>query len=244
MLVRKLLSNKEEKRCGMKWNIFNKSSEKMNELSNDSVDVIITSIPFNVGLVYGGCPDKRPLKDFISLMKNIIEECSRILKESGTIVIEVADSIVCDGYFVQLAALVQSLCVESGLFLETRHINEIPFEGLYYKPLDEDGNHSNCMQWLVFRGHPTVFQKGEVHHYEYPDNHEDGTSCDHPCPFPDDIIDKLLELSGFKSGDVVLDPFMGTGRLGQTVIKRGGVFWGYEENIKIFEKTKKDFDKI
>lgn len=40
-------------------------------------------------------------------MKNVIDECSRILKKDGRLIIEIADSVLTEGKFVQLAGLIK-----------------------------------------------------------------------------------------------------------------------------------------
>jgi DNA modification methylase len=57
----------------------------------------------------------------------------------------------------------------------------------------------------------------------------------HPCPFSFEIISKMLSIVEFSKGMTVLEPFMGTGRLGREVVKRGGKYIGYEIEKKHFD---------
>ena len=217
----------------------------MIEVESNSVDIIITSIPFNVGLIFGEYHDKNSLSQYSKVMKNVMAECSRVLNRNGVAIIEAADVIVCDGYFVQLAGLIQSFCIESGLFLGARHIdfmdasdyieNPIGEFGKYFNLVGADGNHSNCLQWLIFKKESCDFKNGEIYYSKYPDHRMEQLTERHPCPFPQEIIDKFLMLSNFKKGDTVLDPFMGTAKLGCHVLRRGGRYIGYEIDKKIYD---------
>jgi len=71
---------------------------------------------------------------------------------------------------------------------------------------------------------------GKIFYINYPSNEE----C-HPCPFSQEQIDTFLELLNFKKGDTLLEPFMGTGRLAEEALKRGGDYYGFELEKKHFD---------
>lgn len=68
----------------MNYTIFNKSSEIMDEIDTELIDLIFFSPPYNTGTRYEDGKDNLPLKEYISLMKNVIKECSRVLKQTDT----------------------------------------------------------------------------------------------------------------------------------------------------------------
>jgi site-specific DNA-methyltransferase (adenine-specific) len=51
----------------------------------------------------------------------------------------------------------------------------------------------------------------------------------HPAPFPLELPKRLIELYAF-TGEVVLDPFMGSGQTALAALDTGRVFIGYETN--------------
>ena len=50
---------------------------------------------------------------------------------------------------------------------------------------------------------------------------------DHPCPFPEEIPHRLIQLYSYK-GELVLDPFVGSGQTTKVAAKLGRKFVGYE----------------
>jgi len=60
----------------------------------------------------------------------------------------------------------------------------------------------------------------------------------HPAPFPVELPYRLIQLYSFK-GDVVLDPFMGSGQTALACLKTGRFYIGYEINedyVRLAEK--------
>jgi site-specific DNA-methyltransferase (adenine-specific) len=56
-----------------------------------------------------------------------------------------------------------------------------------------------------------------------------GSKKGHPCPFPEELPARLIELYSY-TGDLVLDPFTGSGTTGRVAIMLDRKFVGYEVN--------------
>jgi site-specific DNA-methyltransferase (adenine-specific) len=56
----------------------------------------------------------------------------------------------------------------------------------------------------------------------------------HPAPFPEDLPYRLIQLYTFQ-GDVVLDPFAGSGTTCLVAAKTGRIFVGYDTNQDYLE---------
>lgn len=56
---------------------------------------------------------------------------------------------------------------------------------------------------------------------------------DHPCPFPEEIPYRLIQLYSYQ-GDTVLDPFMGTGTTPKVAHSLNRKFFGYELSEKYY----------
>ncbi|MEM3342277.1 MAG: site-specific DNA-methyltransferase, partial [Thermoplasmata archaeon] len=72
---------------------------------------------------------------------------------------------------------------------------------------------------------------------------EPATKVGHPAPFPVELPYRLIQLYTFE-GEVVLDPFIGSGQAGIAAVKTKRHYVGYdisEEYVKLAEKRIKDF---
>jgi DNA modification methylase len=236
------------------FEIFNHTSENMSELSDSSVDYVIFAPPYNINTPYGDVEgrDHKSFEDFKKLLNNVIKECVRVLKPNGLFLNESADTIYSKDKLIALSGLIQKLCLDNGLKIRERHINFLQSEeGVeltdkehnwskdYYS---EEDSHSNCHQWFIMcKDSSTKFDPdtGRVFYTNYPSDEEG-----HPCPFSQEHINIFLKLIGFRKGDTLLEPFMGTGRMGVEVIIRGGIYYGYELEKKHFDFAKERFNKI
>jgi len=60
-------------------------------------------------------------------------------------------------------------------------------------------------------------------------NAESARRIGHPAPFPEELPYRLIQLYSFK-GDLVLDPFMGSGTTAISALKSERKFVGYDIN--------------
>lgn len=201
----------------------------MSEIEDDSIDLIITSPPFNLGTEYLEFKDRQTHENYLIMLNNVISESYRVLNDDGIFIIEIADTVLTDKY-ISLSALIQSICLKIGFSLKERHFNfaisrngiELPDHGWGDDFIARGYSHSNLNQILVFSKKKVVFNpKCKTLYSNYV------STKDHPCPFPKAHISFFLD-NYFKKGFNVLDPFMGTADLGAEVLKRKGNYFGYE----------------
>lgn len=57
--------------------------EGMKKLPDNSVDLIVTSPPYNVGVDYDSYDDRRPWDEYLSWCEEWLKECYRVLKDDG-----------------------------------------------------------------------------------------------------------------------------------------------------------------
>lgn len=224
------------------FSIYNKSSTEMAEIAGGSVDLIYTSPPYNIATPYGkqSESDKSGTESYQKLLRDVFSECARILKSDGKLIIEVADTVLTNGQYIQLAGFIQSHCINLGLKIEERHINFVRSENGQELPehywtkdyVAERDTHSNSHQLIVFsKSKDTQFKgEGRILYIDYVSTKE------HPCPTPQSMSDFILK-NYYKDGMVVADPFMGTAGFGKEVLRNGGDFIGYETNKPIFDAT-------
>ncbi len=225
------------------YSIYNHSSTQMHEVGENSVDLIVVAPPYNIGTLYGKNRDMLNFPEYVTLVHSVLGECHRVLKKEGALIIESADSVLMDGKYVALAGLLQKISIGVGFSLLGRNINFVHTTGGVELPEDTRWNsgyvaeernaHSNCHQIMSFSKKERSFIGwGEVQYMNYE------SDPIHPCPFPWKMVEFLL--NRHFHGGVVLEPFMGTARLGEGVIWRGGHYIGYEIDHTIFKVAEKN----
>jgi len=72
-------------RCAAKTNtiICGDCVEVMKEIDSDTVDLIVTSPPYNIGIKYDGFEDKKSWADYYDWCHLWLKECLRVLKPDG-----------------------------------------------------------------------------------------------------------------------------------------------------------------
>jgi len=220
----------------------------MEEVDDQSVDLVVAGPPYNIGTRYGSNPDSAPHSEYVHMLRQVFKECERILRPGGSLVVECADTMYANGSYIALSGLIQQFFEGTSLVLVNRDVSftltqagiELPEHG-WDPHFTAHGNaHSNCHQILVFEKGSGTFSKksGQILYYDYPSNEEG-----HPCPFSEEFISLMLDWY-FRPGMVVLDPFMGTGRLGRQVLQRGGTFYGYDTELEFCQTAEASFQKI
>lgn len=223
--------------------IFCKSSEKMEELPDCSVQLMITSPPYNVGKEY----DKNlTLNEYREFLKRVWREVKRVLVPGGRVCINLAN--LGRKPYIPLHAFF----IEDMLDLEFLMRGEI----IWNKA--SSGSPSTAWgSWLSAKN-PTlrdiheyilIFSKGlfsranpnqrkstitKQEFLEYTKSvwtfaAEPATKVGHPAPFSVELPYRLIQLYTFE-GEVVLDPFIGSGQTGIAAVKSKRHYAGYEIN--------------
>lgn len=207
--------------------------ESLREIPSESVQLIITSPPYNIGKEY---EIKRNYDDYLDQMKPIVEELHRVLKPSGSVCWQVGNGVR-KGEIFPLDALFYPIFKSNGFSLRNRIIWSFG-HGLHAKRRFS-GRHETIL-WFT-KGDDYTFNLDMVRipskypnkkHYKGPNKgqlsgnplgknpgdvweitnvkalHPEKT--EHPCQFPVALVDRLIKALS-NPGDLVLDPFLGSG---------------------------------
>jgi site-specific DNA-methyltransferase (adenine-specific) len=74
-------------------------------------------------------------------------------------------------------------------------------------------------------------------------NAESAKKIGHPAPFPEELPNRLIQLYSF-TGDIVLDPFMGSGTTAVAATKAKRNYVGYELNDEYLKIAQKRLDAL
>lgn len=208
--------------------------EFLNKVKNNSVQLIITSPPYNIGKSY---EKKEPLEKYLDEQKKTLIECVKKLKDEGSLCWQVGNFIKAKSEIIPLDIMIFNICAELGLKLRNRIIWHYEhglhatkkFSGRYetimwFTKSDNyyfDFNDIRVKQKypgkLGYRGKNKGKYTGNINGKNPSDvwifpnvksNHKEKT--DHPCQFPIELAERLI-LSMSKKNDLVLDPYAGAG---------------------------------
>lgn len=207
--------------------------ELLKTIPDDSIQLIVTSPPYNIGKEY----EKRlNLGTYIDQQAAVISECVRCLAPTGSICWQVGN-YVNNGEIVPLDTILYPIFVNQGLALRNRIVWH--FEHGMHCSNRFSGRYETIV-WFT-KTNNYVFNLDTVRvpqkypgkkHFKGPNagkyscnplgknpgdvwiipnvksNHVEKT--EHPCQFPVELIERLV-LSMTNKDDWVLDPFLGTG---------------------------------
>ena len=217
--------------------VFFKSSEDMSELENESIDVIITSPPYNRGKAYSSDigeehNDKMEESDYLSLLTKIWKECYRVAKKSAVFFLNIGDSAIDQGKSEKVA-----LSVERASWIRIQDIIWVKsFLGRgHYTPSGGDRRLNNLWEHVYlfvknineYKINPKTIgipyaDKSNIGRYSDVDLRDPGNvwlipytkttgasiKKGHEAPFPIGLPYKCIKL--VPNVETVLDPFGGT----------------------------------
>jgi adenine-specific DNA-methyltransferase len=207
--------------------------EFMNTIPDNSIQLIVTSPPYNIGKPY----EKRlKLEEYLKQQTAVIKECVRILKPEGSICWEIGN-YVDKGEIIPLDILLYDVFKKQDLKLRNRIVWHFGhglhcsrrFSGryeviLWFTKSDNyvfnldavripqkypDKKHFKGPNKGEFSCHPLGKNPSDV--WNIPNvksNHVEKTI--HPCQFPVALVQRLV-LALSNEEDIVFDPFLGVG---------------------------------
>tara|TARA_R110002167_G_C12488069_1_gene635172 strand:- start:49 stop:744 length:696 start_codon:yes stop_codon:yes gene_type:complete len=208
----------------------------MKTLPDNSVDLVVTSPPYNnwrnkrtqankseywerTNIDYGTYDDKMSDVDYFNWQVEVLDECSRILKDTGTIVYNHKDAIFNYEVLSPITWIAKSKCIYRQRVTWDRGgmqaFNPVRFyrveEDIYILGKKAKGFKWNkdCARYLsIWKINPS-------------------SKKDHPASFPLEIPMRCIK-AFTNEGDVVFDPFMGSGTTGLAAKELNRSFIGIE----------------
>ncbi|WP_456463737.1 DNA-methyltransferase [Persephonella sp.] len=252
---------------------FFKSSDNMKEIKNNEVDLIITSPPYFNYINYGnGIGNESNYEEYLANLGKVFKECYRVLKSGGTFVINITNmksrlKVEKKSFLYPIVAdVIKSMTDIGFIFFDeiiwikgnanNGALKGKPLFGSYPYPPTPKILDSIFENILVFRKEgkrrkvsKSIKENSKLTKEEWIDYTkgiwfiEPDRKAKHPATFPIEIPKRLIKMYSFK-GDVVLDPFAGTGTtlIAAYILKRNSV--GYEINNHFGEEFIHKFEKF
>ena len=231
--------------------IFHKSSESMEELPDNSIHLMVTSPPYNVGKEY----DKNlTLNEYLTFLRKVWEEVYRVLVPGGRVCINIAN--LGRKPYIPLHSYIIRDMIEIGFLMRgeiiwnksasaspstawgswmsaknpiLRDVHEyiLVFSKKTYKRENPEGRKSTISKEEFLEFTKSVWNFPAV----------PAKKVGHPAPFPVELPYRCIQLYTFK-GEIVLDPFMGSGQTAIAAIKTERYYIGYEIEEKYINLAK------
>jgi site-specific DNA-methyltransferase (adenine-specific) len=205
----------------------------MLQMDSESVDLVITSPPYNLGNChhtykhkFKPYDDDMPEADYQNWQIKVLDECHRLLKPNGSVMYNhknrIKDGIMITPYEWLLKTkliIKQEIVWQNGTGL-TEPIRFYPStERIYWLS-------KSVSTQLVNVIHQTdVIRAGRWMHV--------GTQGEHKRAFPERMVSDLIDV--FPESEVILDPFMGSGTVAYVSKNKQKHFIGFELEKKYCE---------
>ena len=210
--------------------------EGLAKLDNESVDLIITSPPYNLGndhhtgnKRHKSYEDNIPEKEYQEWQIKVLNECFRVLKKEGSMIYNHKNRIKKGEQITPYQWLLKTNFVikqEIVWINRSQNFDKIRFypwtERLYWLTKDRMTKLSNMLN------------KNDV--FDWNEWKQVGTSKKHTRAFPLKMVKDLIKV--FPDAKIILDPFMGSGTTAVAAKEVGKEFIGFEvkeEFVKLAE---------
>jgi site-specific DNA-methyltransferase (adenine-specific) len=237
--------------------IFCKTSENMEELPDNSVHLMVTSPPYNVGKEYD---QNLTLEEYREFLRRVWREVKRVLVPGGRACINIAN--LGRKPYIPLHCFIIEDMLDLGFLMRGEIIWN---KGASGSPSTAWGTWLSARNPILRDVHEyiLVFSKGmftrktatkrksTISREEFLEftksvwtfPAEPATKIGHPAPFPVELPYRLIQLYTFEE-EIVLDPFMGSGQTAIAALKSGRHFVGYEieeQYVRLAQKRIEEF---
>jgi site-specific DNA-methyltransferase (adenine-specific) len=213
----------------------------LHAMPSGSVDVIVTSPPYNIGVNYGQHDDQMPRNAFLSWLGECFAELHRVLKDDGSFFLNINGSGTKDDFLlpraiadcafavgfvpqneivwvkaIEVDGVIRGHCkpVNSSAYLTRMHETILHLTKRGNVPLDKlsIGVPYADKSNIERRGHAQDKRdRGNNWFLPYATIQSKAEKFDHPAGFPVKLPTRCIKLHGLRPDLMVLDPFLGTG---------------------------------
>lgn len=220
-----------------------------NDLGDGSVDIVVTSPPYNLNIKYGHYKDNKSREEYLIWLDEIFVVIKRVLKDDGSFFLNIGGTNVDPWIPMDVAQVarkhfalqnnmtwIKSISIDedsyghfkpinSKRFLNHTHENMFHFTKEGNVPLDRLAigvpyvHPSNLTRWNHGRTHRC---RGDSWYVPYKTVQARGEKGEHPAVFPERLVEMCVKMHGYDENTLVFDPFLGIGTV-LVVCKRLGV---------------------
>tara|TARA_B100001093_G_scaffold502945_1_gene556613 strand:+ start:729 stop:1493 length:765 start_codon:yes stop_codon:yes gene_type:complete len=246
--------------------IFHNSSEKMKELKDKSVDLMVTSPPYNINISYGNkwkngklieskgkkYEDNLKEEQYREMIQNCINETKRVLKDNGQIWFNIKNRYdkgnivppfwILD-YFQDM--YLKNIIIwnfDWGGSTNKRFCSRYEYVFFFTKKKDDYKFNLDDVKIPALNYRPDRYKSQLKNPSDtWRISLVSGNSperTDHPAQYPEELIERIIK-TGSDPNDLILDPFMGSGTTAVVAKKLGRDYVGYETELEFINIANK-----
>lgn len=217
--------------------------EGMKNIPDKSIDLVITSPPYNIKKKYTSYKDDLSLKEYLSFLTVTFQEVYRVMKKGSNFMLNVGKYIDKEGNAIPLQYFLFPILIDIGFKLRQDIVWR--FKGGMAAKKKLTGQYESIM-WLYKDEY--IFNLDEIRIKEWKQidkrNNPNGKNptdvwefnrvafgskekTKHPCQFPVTMIERIIKGFSVENG-LVLDPFLGSGTTAIACLNTNRNYIGFE----------------
>jgi len=225
--------------------VCNDAISEMKKMRSESVDLIVTDPPYNLSKDYGNNSDKLVFEEYLAFSREWLTESKRVLKPNGTIYIFMGMRYISYIYcileqelnmnFVSWITWYYTQGIGKTKGFSPRHDDILMFSKgkNYIFNLDDvrvPQKYYRSVNNMRGANPGNVWEFSHMHYCNY-------NRQKHPTQKPEGLFERMI-LASSCPGDLVLDPFIGSGTASRVCQNTGRNFIGIDINPDYIEMSK------
>jgi site-specific DNA-methyltransferase (adenine-specific) len=210
---------------------------ELREMESGSVDAVVTSPPYNIGVGYRSYDDRRPRQSYLDWLTGVGGQIGRVLKSEGSFFLNVGSTNTDPWVAVDVALAFKGVFVLQNTILWAKSVSIGTDTVGHFKPITSrrflNNNHESIFHFtktgnvsidrlsvgVPFKDKSNISRwgherdrrcAGNVWFIPYKTVRSKAQKFDHPAGFPVELPARCIRLHGVPEA-TVLDPFAGTG---------------------------------
>ncbi len=230
----------------------------LKQLPSRSIDVIVTSPPYNLGIRYNQYDDTMSRADYLEWTNAWVAEAARVLRPDGSLFLNVGAKPTDPWTALDVAQAVRPHLQLQNIihWVKSIYIDKAQLAVGHYKPINSDRFLNDCHEFIFhFSSNASTAIDRLALGVPYQDQSNvgrwraaaEGVRCrgntwfipyetiqrrdrdrPHPASFPPQLPEQCLRLHGLKKIETVMDPFTGIGSTAVACARLGLGFVGCE----------------
>lgn len=211
----------------------------MKEISDRSIDLVVTSPPFNLGDTHhtgnkrhSAYPDNLPENEYQKQQIRVLNELFRIVKEDGSLFYHHKNRIKNGISITPYEWLIKTQwIIKQEIVWFNRSQN---FDKIRFYPMTER------IYWLS--KNPNIKLINKVNKHDLWKFETEGTGKKHTRAYPEELVETIIKC--FPNTNIILDPFIGSGTTAVVCKKLNRKFIGIEINSEYCKIAEERLKKV